>query len=153
MPAICQFALTLLSVGTMLKDEDDAPQEAAVPPFKPEQVHVHGPEPATEEAVPALHKLAVGALDNEVPLADPHAPLTAAGASKAEQEAVVPPFDPPQVHVQGPDPATEEAAPAAQRLPDGALVKLAPFVEPHIPLTGVGELPDVGDVPDGVNVA
>jgi hypothetical protein len=30
------------------------------PPFTPEQVHVHGPLPETEDAEPALQKLDVG---------------------------------------------------------------------------------------------
>lgn len=32
-------------------------QCAVVPPFVPAQLHVHGPEPATAEAVPVLHRL------------------------------------------------------------------------------------------------
>jgi hypothetical protein len=59
-------------------DEDpvDAEQLALVPPLDPLQLHVHGPEPATEEAAPAVHRLAEGADDAVVPFADPHAPLT-----------------------------------------------------------------------------
>jgi hypothetical protein len=46
----------------------------------------------------------------------------------AEQLALVPPFEPPQLHVQGPEPATLEGA-------DDACV---PFADPHAPLTGAG---------------
>ena len=59
-------------------DEDpaDAEQVALVPPLEPPQLHVHGPEPATDEAVPAVQRLVEGADETVVPFADPHAPLT-----------------------------------------------------------------------------
>ena len=47
-----------------------------VPPLEPPQLHVHGPEPATDDAVPAEQRLAEGIDDAVVPFADPHAPLT-----------------------------------------------------------------------------
>ena len=50
-----------------------------VPPLEPPQLQVHGPEPATDDAVPAEQRLADGLDDAVVPLADPHTPLTAAG--------------------------------------------------------------------------
>ncbi len=46
-----------------------------LPPFDPAQVHVHGPEPATEEADPALHRLLEGAEPKLWPLEEPQAPL------------------------------------------------------------------------------
>ena len=54
----------------------------------------------------------------------------------AEQFAFVPPFDPWQVHAQGPEPLTELAVPALQRLVLGAEVKLCPLADPHWPFTG-----------------
>ena len=48
-----------------------------VPPLLPLQVHVKLLVPlATVDAVPALHKLALGATNDGTPLAEPHAPLT-----------------------------------------------------------------------------
>ena len=55
----------------------DAEQLAAVPPLEPPQLHVHGPEPATDDDVPVEQRLVEGADDAVVPFADPHAPLTA----------------------------------------------------------------------------
>ena len=52
-----------------------AEQLAVVPPFAPWQLQVHGPEPATALAVPALQRLLVGAELNVPPLAEPHWPL------------------------------------------------------------------------------
>jgi hypothetical protein len=52
-----------------------------VPPLEPPQLHVHGPEPATDEAVPAEQRLAEGLDDTVVPFDDPHTPLTGAGAA------------------------------------------------------------------------
>jgi hypothetical protein len=57
----------------------DAEQLAVVPPLEPPQLHVHGPEPATDDAVPAEQRLAEGLDDAVVPFADPHTPLTGAG--------------------------------------------------------------------------
>ena len=56
----------------------DAEQVAEVPPLEPPQLHVHGPEPATDDTVPAEQRLAVGLDDTLVPFADPHTPLTGA---------------------------------------------------------------------------
>ena len=57
----------------------DAEQLALVPPLEPPQLHVHGPEPATDDAVPAEQRLVEGLDDTVVPFADPHTPLTGAG--------------------------------------------------------------------------
>jgi len=59
----------------------DAEQLALVPPLEPPQLHVHGPEPATDDAVPAEQRPAEGEDDAVVPFADPHTPLTGAGAA------------------------------------------------------------------------
>ena len=59
-------------------------------------------------------------------------------ASRAEHCAAVPPLEPAQLHDHGPLPLTAEAVPALQRLAVGALVRLAPFEEPHAPLTEDG---------------
>ena len=52
-----------------------------VPLLEPLQLHVHGPEPATDDAVPAEQRLLEGANDAVVPFADPHTPATGAGAA------------------------------------------------------------------------
>jgi hypothetical protein len=52
-----------------------------------------------------------------------------------EHEAVVPAFNPVQDHVQGPEPLTEVAVPAEQRLVLGAEERLAPLLLPQTPLT------------------
>jgi hypothetical protein len=62
-------------------------------------------------------------------------PATVAGA---EQLALIPPLEPPQLHVHGPVPATDDAVPAEQRLVEGADDAVVPFADPHTPLTGAG---------------
>ncbi len=57
----------------------------------------------------------------------------------AEQLAVVPPFDPVQLHVHGPVPLTAVAVPVLQRLVVGAEANVPPFDEPHTPLIGFAE--------------
>jgi hypothetical protein len=47
-------------------------------------------------------------------------------------------LEPPQLHVHGPEPATDDAVPAEQRLVDGLDDAVAPFADPHTPLTGAG---------------
>jgi hypothetical protein len=59
--------------------DPDVEQLALVPPLEPPQLHVHGPEPATDDNVPVEQRLVEGADDALVPFADPHAPLTGAG--------------------------------------------------------------------------
>ena len=49
-----------------------AEQFTVEPPFVPAQVHVHGPEPATALAVPALQRSVVGAELKLPPWAGPH---------------------------------------------------------------------------------
>lgn len=54
----------------------------------------------------------------------------------AEQLAVDPPFDPVQLHDQGPLPLTEVGVPALHRFVVGAVVKVPPFADPQTPFTG-----------------
>ena len=56
-----------------------AEQVAVVPPLAPAQLHAHGPLPLTVDAVPALQRLAVGALLSVPPFEAPHAPFTGVG--------------------------------------------------------------------------
>ena len=58
----------------------------------------------------------------------------------ALQLAVVPPFDPAQDQVQGPDPPTALAVPVEQRLVVGAVETVVLFDEPQTPLTAVGDV-------------
>lgn len=50
---------------------------------------------------------------------------------------VVPPFDPVQLHDQGPLPLTELADPELHRPVAGAVVKVPLFAVPHTPFTAV----------------
>src|SRR5215475_12361224 len=45
----------------------------------------------------------------------------------AEQLAVVPPLEPPQLHVHGPEPVTDDDVPAEQRFVEGADDACVPF--------------------------
>jgi hypothetical protein len=112
--------------------------DAVVPPLLPAQLHDHGPLPLTVDAVPAVQRLAVGALVRLPPFEEPHAPFTGCAEATffAEQAAVVPPLLPAQLHDHGPLPAMVDAVPALQRLAVGALARLPPFEEPHAPFTG-----------------
>ena len=67
--------------GIVVVDANDSEQLAVVPPLEPPQLHVHGPEPATDDDVPVEQRLVEGADDAVVPFADPHAPLTATAAA------------------------------------------------------------------------
>ena len=58
--------------------------------------------------------------------------------ANAEQLAVVPPLEPPQLQVHGPEPATDDDAPVEQRLLEGADDAVVPFADPHAPLTATG---------------
>ena len=95
-----------------------------VPPDDPLQPHAQGPEPDTDVAVPVEQRLVEGAELKFAPLDEPQAPLT--GNAPVEQEACSV-FNPVQDQVQGPDPETEKAVPAVQRLVEGAELKLAPL--------------------------
>lgn len=56
----------------------------------------------------------------------------------AVQEAVVPPFDPIHDHVQGPEPATVDEVPVAQRFVAGTEESVWLCEVPQTPLTGEG---------------
>ena len=56
----------------------------------------------------------------------------------AEQLRLVPPLEPPQLHVHGPEPATVDDVPVEQRLVEGADDTVVPFADPHAPLIGAG---------------
>ena len=80
--------------------EADAEQLAVVPPLEPPQLHVHGPEPATDDAVPAEQRLVEGLDDAVVPFADPHTPLTGAGAAAFTATVALAAGDVPPLPVQ-----------------------------------------------------
>lgn len=67
-------------------------QLAFEPPFVPEQLQFHGPEPLTELADPLLQRPVVGFEVRPEPLDDPHCPLTGVGG--------VPPQLPPPPPLQ-----------------------------------------------------
>jgi hypothetical protein len=68
-----------VGVGVGGVEDANAEQLAVVPLLEPLQLHVHGPEPATDDATPVEQRLVEGLDDACVPLADPHTPLTGAG--------------------------------------------------------------------------
>ena len=76
-------------------------------------------------------------------------PATVAGA---EQLAVVPPLEPLQLHVHGPEPATDDVVPAEQRLVEGLDDAVVPFADPHVPLTGAAVVLTVTVVLAGADV-
>ena len=82
LPPNCMPQLPLtgpgVGVGVGVGVASDAVQVAVAPPLAPPQLHVHGPEPATDDAVPAEQRLAEGLDDAVVPFADPHTPLPGA---------------------------------------------------------------------------
>jgi hypothetical protein len=80
--------------------EPNAEQLAVVPPLEPPQLHVHGPEPATDDDVPVEQRLVEGADDACMPFADPHAPLTAAAAAAFTATVVLAIGDAPPAPVQ-----------------------------------------------------
>jgi hypothetical protein len=110
---------------------------AAMPPLLPAQLHVHGPMPATADCVPALHKLATGALAAATPLAFPQAPFTGVAVVEAlfaEHTTVPDGLVPEQVHSHGPLPFTADAVPTEHSPVAGAALSDAPFADPHTPL-------------------
>ena len=117
----------------------DAEHDAVLPPLLPAQFQRHGLLPVTVDAVPALQRLVVGALVRVAPFEEPQTPFTpcADASFTAEQVAVVPPLLPVHVHDHALLPLTADAVPALQRFVVGALARLAPFEEPHAPLTVV----------------
>jgi hypothetical protein len=73
-----------------------------------------------------------------VPDPDPDPDPGADPNANAEQLAVVPPLEPPQLHAHGPEPATDDDVPVEQRLVEGADDAVVPFADPHAPLTATG---------------
>lgn len=63
--------------------------------------------------------------------------------------AVFPPFVPTQLQPHGPLPLTEEAVPALHKPVVGLLLRLSPFADPQVPLTGFERL---GSAPDELPV-
>ncbi len=89
-----------VGVGVGVDAASDAEQLALVPPLEPPQLHVHGPEPATDDAVPAEQRLAEGLDDAVVPFADPHAPLTGDAGAAFTATVVLAAGDGPPLPVQ-----------------------------------------------------
>jgi hypothetical protein len=93
------------------------PDPLAMPhvPFVRELVELHdqvqGFEPKTVEATPTEQRLLFGIDIPFDPLAEPQTPFT---KRQARQVAVVPPFDPLHVHVQGPVPEYGIVVPVKQ---------------------------------------
>ena len=56
--------------------ENEAEHDALAPPLVPLHVQLHGPEPVTDDALPALQRPDVGACESAVPLDEPHEPAT-----------------------------------------------------------------------------
>ena len=105
--------------------------EAFVPPPEPLQFQVrvvpHAVRPLSDAEVP----------DVQAPAVPEQAPLTTATSNGAEHDAVLPPPEPAQVHVQGPEPETADAVPAEHNPLEGADVLATPLAAPHEPFTGV----------------
>jgi hypothetical protein len=77
----------------------------------------------------------VGLVETVLPSAEPQLPFTTGVDLFAEQDLFVPLFIPLHVHVQGPEPFTEDALPARQRFVVGFAGTLLPFAEPQLPST------------------
>ena len=73
-PSVIVLALLLapLAVSWQVVAVGCAEHCTGVVPVVPVQLQFHGPEPVTEEAVPALHKLLLGAEENVPPFELPH---------------------------------------------------------------------------------
>ena len=106
------------SIGSLLFEAPTAnrPTQSCLPPSLPETLTVTLPPGAAEDGV-----------------AETVAELLDGG--DAEHCAVVPPFDPAQLQLHGPEPLTAEAVPALQRLVVGVVEVVSPFAEPQEPLT------------------
>lgn len=111
-----------------------AEQVAVVPPYAPAQVHTHGPVPATADAVPAMHRFAVGVAVVVLPFALPHCPFSGPGC--ASQITLVPSFAPRHDHAHGPVPDTADAVPPLHRPVVGFAACAVFAAGPHAPFTG-----------------
>ncbi len=96
----------------------------------PMQIHIHGPLPYMEEAVPALQRFVVGAVVTEVPLAEPQEPVTSVAVEQAAEVLPHAPFS-VQVHVQGPLPLMLDAVPVVQSSLMGTVIDSVALAEPH----------------------
>jgi len=110
--------------------------QLVVVPLDPVQFHTHGDPlpPVTAPGVPFVHRPAVGAVVKDPPFDAPQE------RSWAEQEAVVPPFAPAQLHVHGPAPDTADAVPALHSPLVGFVGSISPFDAPQVPFTVVVKL-------------
>jgi len=126
----------LAAPQTPLATRADAEQLAVEPPVLPSQVHDHGPVPDTDDAVPLVHKLPVGALAKAPPLAEPQLPSIA--ARLAEHGEVRPPLNPLHVQLQGPAPLNPDITPDWQKSPEGRPAKACPPALPQMPSMGTG---------------
>ena len=72
-PLVGWVTVRVYVVGLVLVRE--ALHCAVVPPFRPAHDHVHGPFPETLDAVPALQRFVVGAVETVVPFAEPQTPF------------------------------------------------------------------------------
>ncbi len=113
-----------------------ATQPTALPPFTPEQLHVHGPLPLTALEIPPLQRPLRGVVKVGTPFAEPQTPLIGeGGCNGAVQLTVMPLFSPIQLQFHGPLPLTELGVPVEQRLSIGCTAMATPFAEPQRPLT------------------
>jgi hypothetical protein len=116
-----------------------AQHSASVPPFDPEQIQAKN-IPAMLTTFGLLlspQRAEVGDEDAVDPFDRPHTPLTPLRA--AVHCAAVPPFDPAQVHVQGPLPLTAGVLPSPHRFVFGAEDIDVPPAEPQAPLPVLNE--------------
>ena len=76
LPLVTDVGLAVrVKAGTGVTTVLLAEQFTSDPPFDPEQVQLHGPEPETPEAVPALQSPEDGAVATVVPFALPQEPF------------------------------------------------------------------------------
>jgi hypothetical protein len=115
-------------------DATGALQDALAPPLDPEHPQVHGPDPLTAVAVPAVQSPAVGAVVTATPFAEPQTPVTGE-ARGALHEEIAPPLLPLHIQAQGPVPVKLVAVPELQRPAVGAVATATPFAGPQNPLT------------------
>ena len=92
-------------------------------------------------AVPELHSPVVGAVVKVPPFDEPHCPLIGSAPLLAKHEAVVPPFEPTQVHIHL-DPLKYGLVdvPELHNPLTGASTNVPPLDDPHCPLTGSAPL-------------
>lgn len=126
----------------------NALQEAGDPPFVPAHVQLQGPLPVTGEEAPKAQSPVVGITEKATSSEGPHIPFTDSGVLLAEQESVVPPCTPSQLHAQGPDPVTGVVCPVEHSPTAGIEENIFPLEDPQSPLIrdGVGGVSGGGAV-------